>query len=180
MILASLSQRVWLKASNLERCGGGGGCCLQLLSPVCLTFSKNWLYIIIFLISKWAYLINGFLFNQISVTNFIHTWLPPTPTMNFNRYFDRYSKEEEFPPTSMYQLLGPLSAVGGHLTPMTSCKLHSLPKTKKQTFPSKKRNKSTFSLNSQDPKCSHNDHICTWVAIDSFIWPHLQLCHCFG
>ena len=38
-------------------------CYLLLLSLVYFAFGKNWVYIIISLISEWAYLTNGFLLN---------------------------------------------------------------------------------------------------------------------
>ena len=44
-------------------------------------FRKKFVYIIIFPIFKRAYLINGYLLNEISVINSIHSCLTPTPTV---------------------------------------------------------------------------------------------------
>ena len=83
---------------------------------------------------------------------------------------DCNSKGEELPLTSMCQLLCLLFSLSGaqYIIP---CKLLSLPKEKEinqKTFPLRKRNKSNFLPNSQDLKCSHNNHIYTWVANDPF------------
>ena len=132
-------------------------CLLSLLSNVC---RKNLRFFYHFLpISKWAYIINTFLFNWISVINFIHACLSPTSTM------------------TLWPLLkwGKISS-HFHISATVPSPHSGQPSLSYDQHVMSRKSYCPFSKFEIFPKKSD---ICTWVTIDLLSDLICSACHCF-